>query len=227
LIVLILALLPVKLMAQDVPVDHLDPWIVLSFNNIPPNEVSVDDDVLHIKVRSSASPLIHKFDAPTFITGVTVVASWSGELRIPEGATEGDKNADDFVLKFGIVEAGERRLNWFQYSIAADWIKQLFKLAPRDRGVKRINFLSTTQQEGLLGTSRTHPLSDLLYETRILYLDKPGPIVMKHEFAEPVESLGLWISVDGDDTGSEFDLRIERITLRTDPRGGPGERADP
>ena len=216
LIVLSLSLLSLQAVALDVPVDDLGPWTVLSFNNIRPNEVSVADGALHIKVRGSASPLIYKFDEPTRITGVTVIASWNGELRIPAGATEGDENADDFVLKFGIVEAGDRRLNWFQRRIAADWIKQLFKLAPKDSGVNRINFLSTTQQQERLGASRMHPLSDLLYETPVLYLDTPGPFVMTHEFPEPVESLGLWVSVDGDNTGSNFDLRLERITLRTD-----------
>lgn len=216
LIVASLTLLSAAAMALDVPIDDLESWTVLSFDNIEPNEVSANDGALHIKVRGSASPLIYKFDEPAHITGVTVVASWSGELRIPEGATEGDDDADDFVLKLGIVEAGDRRLSWFQRRLAADWIKQLFKLAPKDGGVNRINFLSTTQQQDMLGSSRTHPLSDLLYETRILYLDAPGDFVMTHEFPEPVESLGLWVSVDGDNTGSNFDLRLERITLRTD-----------
>ena len=215
LIVFSLSLLSATAMALDVPVDDLEPWTVLSFNNIQPNEVSVVDGAMHIKVRGSASPLIYKFDEPTRITGFTVTARWSGELRIPEGAAEGDENADDFVLKFGIVEAGDRRLNWFQRRVAADWIKQLYKLAPKDGGVNRINFLSTTQRQERLGESRTHPLNDLLHETRILYLDAPGPFVMTHEFPAPVEALGLWVSVDGDNTGSNFDLRLERITLRT------------
>ena len=211
-IVLSLLLLSVTAMALDVPVNDLKPWTLLSFNNIKPNDVSIDDDALLISVRGSASPLIYKFDEPVHISGITVTASWSGELRIPEGATEGDENADDFVLKFGIVEAGDRRLNWFQRRVAADWIKELYKLAPKDGGVRRINFLSTTQRQDQLGESRIHPLSDLLHETRILYLDAPGPFVMTYEFPAPVEALGLWVSVDGDNTGSNFDLRLERIT---------------
>ena len=215
LIVFVLSLLSANAVAIDVPVYDLKPWTVLSFNKIKPNQVSVVDGALHIVVRGSASPLIYKFDEPTFISGITVVASWDGELRIPAGATEGDENADDYVLKFGIVEAGNRKLNWFQRGVAADWIKQLFQLAPKNSGVNRINFLSTTQQQELLGTSRTHPLSDLLYETRVLYLDTPGRFEMTHEFSEPVKSLGLWISVDGDNTGSDFDLQLESIRLQT------------
>ena len=212
---LCLLLLTTPAMALEVAVNDLKPWTILSFNKIPPNEVVVDKDALLIKVRSSASPLIYKFDKPTRITGFSVDASWTGELRIPTGAIEGDQNADDFVLKFGVVESGEQRLNWLQRRIAADWIKQLFKLAPKDSGVKRINFFSTTQQKAQLDTSRTHPLSDLLFETRITYLEAPGSFKMKHEFAVPVEALGLWLSLDGDDTGSSFDLHIRNITLHT------------
>lgn len=214
-IVLSLSLLSATAMALDVPVDDLAPWTLLSYNNIRPNEVSIADDTMLVSVRGSASPLIYQFDEPVHISGVTITASWNGELRIPEYATEGDENADDFVLKFGIVEAGDRQLNWFQRLFAADWIKELYKLAPKDSGVNRINFLSTTQRQERLGESRTHPLHDFLHETRILYLDAPGPFVMTHDFSAPVEALALWVSVDGDNTGSDFDLRLERITLRT------------
>ncbi|MFK8029802.1 MAG: hypothetical protein AB8G18_06150 [Gammaproteobacteria bacterium] len=216
LVLLTLTFLSVSATALEVPVNNLERWSVLSFSNIEPNKVSVDDDALLVSVRGSASPLIYQLDQPIRVTGVTVTASWSGELRIPEDATEGEKNADDFVLKLGLVEAGDQRLNWFQRRIAADWIKQLYKLAPKDSGVSRINFLSTTQDKEELGKSRTHPLSDLLYETRILHLETTGPFVMSHEFSTPVETLGLWLSIDGDDTGSDFDLRIESITLHTE-----------
>lgn len=215
IVTLVLLFIAAPVPALDVPVDDLQQWTVLSFSNIPPNRVSVVDGALLVEVRGSASPLIYKFDKPVRIGGITVDATWTGALQIPEGAKEGDKGADDFVLKLGIVEAGERRLNWLQRSIAADWIKQLFKLAPKGSGVERINFLSTTQQKGQLGTSRQHPLSDLLYESRITYLDTPGPFEMTYKFPQRVETLGLWLSIDGDDTGSNFDLQIKQITLQT------------
>jgi hypothetical protein len=216
LVALILSLIAAPAAAIDVPVNDLVPWTMLTFNNIPPNEVSVEDGALHIAVRSSASPLIYGLEKPTRLVGVTVLARWSGELKIPEGATQGDKNADDFVLKFGIVEAGEQTLSWLQRRIAPDWIKQLFRLAPRGTGVRRINFLSTAQQPKLVGTQRTHPLNELLHETRITLLEAPGAFEMAYRFDEPAETLGLWISSDGDDTGSSFDLEIQRITLHTE-----------
>ena len=202
--------------ATEIAVSDLQRWTSLSFSSIPANTVSVEDGNLHISVNKSASPLVYKLGEPLAVMSLAVKARWSGKLNIPQDAVQGEAGADDFILKLGIVEAGDRTLNWLQRRIAADWIRQLFKLAPKGTGVERINFLSTTQQQNLLGSRRTHPLNDLLYETRIAYLESPGEFEMVYEFEEPVVVLGLWISADGDDTGSSFDLSIERITLSTE-----------
>ncbi len=202
--------------ATEIPVSDLQRWTSLSFSSIPANTVSVEDGNLHISVNKSASPLVYKLDEPLAVMSLAVKARWSGKLNIPQGAVQGEAGADDFILKLGIVEAGDRTLNWLQRRIAANWIQQLFKLAPKGTGIERINFLSTTQQQKLLGSRRTHPLDDLLYETRVTYLESPGEFEMVYQFEEPVVVLGLWISSDGDDTGSSFDLTIDRITLNTE-----------
>ena len=214
LAVLLLTLIANSVAAIEVPTDDLSKWTTLSFRKIPANTVSIDRGALQVVVDGSASPLIYGFDAPVRITGVQIVASWDGELRIPDGAVQGNKETDDFVLKFGLVEAGDQTLSWLQRKIAADWVKQLFMLAPSGAGVRRIHFLSTTQQADLVGSRRSHPLNDLLFESRITLLDGPGRFELAQDFAEPVETLGLWVSSDGDTTSSKFVLRIESITLK-------------
>lgn len=212
----VLMILSVAAAATEIPLSDLQRWTTLSFNNIPANTVSIENGSLHLSINKSASPLVHRLDEPLTVTSLAVKARWSGKLTIPQDTVQGESGADDFVLKLGIVEAGDRTLNWLQRRIAADWIQQLFKLAPKGTGVNRIHFLSTTQQQNLLGNAREHPLSDLLYETRITHLESPGEFEMVYQFEEPVVVLGLWISSDGDDTGSSFDLSIEQITLNTD-----------
>jgi hypothetical protein len=211
-----LALFAAPSLALDVPVGDLAAWKTLAFRNIAANTVTANDEGLHIAVRKSASPLVYKLEAPLTVMAVTVDASWLGALNLPENTVQGEKGADDFVLKLGVVEAGDRKLNWLQRRIAADWLQQLFKLAPAGTGVRRINFLSTTQQQALVGTARVHPLNDLLFETRVTYLPAPGEFTMTYRFPEPVDVLGLWISSDGDDTVSNFDLQIRRITLHSE-----------
>jgi len=211
-----LALFAAPSLALDVRVGDMAAWKTLAFRNIAANTVTANDEGLHIAVRKSASPLVYKLDAPLTVTGVTVEANWVGALNLPENTVQGEAGADDSVLKLGVVEAGDRKLNWLQRRIAADWLQQLFKLAPAGTGVRRINFLSTTQQQALVGTARVHPLNDLLYETRVTYLPAPGEFTMTYRFPEPAGVLGLWISADGDDTASNFDLQIRRITLHSE-----------
>lgn len=215
-LVAVLITLASAAVATEIPVSDLQQWTSLSFARIPANTVAVVDGNLHISVNKSASPLIYEFDEPLVVTSLAVKARWSGKLNIPQDAVQGEAGADDFILKLGIVEAGERTLNWLQRRIAADWVQQLFKLAPQGTGVERIHFLTTTQQQNLIGSHRTHPLNDLMYETRITYLESPDEFEMVYQFEEPVVVLGLWIAADGDDTGSSFDLFIERITLHTE-----------
>lgn len=200
----------------DIPLSDATQWSTQQYRNIKPNTVDASPQGLTITVAASASPLVYRLEQPTRITGVRVEANWSGNLDFPEGVTQGDEGADDFVLKLGLVEAGDKTLNWLQRRVAADWIRELYELAPEGTGVRRVNFLSTTRQASLLGTGRIHPLNDLLHEERITYLDSTGEFRLDHRFDEPVEILGLWLSADGDDTGSNFELVIHSITLETE-----------
>ncbi|MGB5624519.1 MAG: hypothetical protein WBM61_02220, partial [Woeseiaceae bacterium] len=98
--------------ATEIPVSDLQKWTSLSFRSIPANTVAVVDGNLHISVNKSASPLIYKLDEPLAVMSLSVKARWSGQLNIPQDAVQGEAGADDFILKLGIVEAGERTLNW-------------------------------------------------------------------------------------------------------------------
>lgn len=202
--------------AVEVEVGNLDRWISLNYSGIEANEVSLDGGRLAIGVNGSASPLVYRFDEPVDATGLTVKAEWAGALTIPDGAVQGEPNADDFVLKVGIVEAGDRTLSWLERRFAAEWIRELYALAPEGSGIERILFLSTTRSKAQVGSARRHPLSDLLHERRVTYLEQPGTFSMTHRFDKPVRALGLWISADGDDTGSAFEVRIDEIRLSVD-----------
>lgn len=201
-----------------VPTDSLESWKNLKFNKIPANEVSVVGGALQLTVAKSSSPLIYKFDRPVQVTGFDVKAHWEGKINLPEKEKQGDKKADDFVLKFGLVEAGKETLSWFQKKIAADWILQLYSLAPEGTGVNRINFFTTTQSSEQVGSERKHPLSDLIHEKRVLHLAKTGDFQLQQKLPTPMKVLGLWVSSDGDDTQSDLKLRLSQIKLETNDK---------
>lgn len=197
----------------SVPLDTLSGWQVLSFRNIPPNVVSAGADGLHVDVDASASPLVFPLKQPVSVQRVRVRARWAGDLALPDGARQGESGADDAVLKLGLVESGDQTLNWFQKRIAAKWVRTLFDLAPPGSGIRQIHFLSTTRQPDLVGTSRTHPLSDLLRESRFVHLEEPGVFELDVALPEAANVVALWVSSDGDDTRSRFSLVIESIEL--------------
>lgn len=197
-----------------IPVDDLAKWTEAVYRGIPPNQVVIENGKLSVKVNNSSSPLIYRFEEPVRLKGFSVEASWDGALRIPAGVTQGENGADDFVLKFGLVVAGDKTLNWLQRRIAADWIVRLHELAPEGRGIENVRFYSTTLQLNLVGSTRTHPLSELFYEERLEYLAGPGSFSLARTFKDPVDTLGLWISSDGDDTASELEVKIHKIVLQ-------------
>jgi hypothetical protein len=207
---------PVVASSIDVPLADPERWTAVEFRGIPPNAVEIADDALHIAVRRSAGPLVQRMDTPINVTGITVEARWTGELRLPPGVKQGEAGADDFVLRLGLIEAGARRLNWWERHTAKPWVRALFELAPPGAGVNGIRFVSTTQQPDMIGSRRAHPLSEMLEERRVRHLDGPSAFTLSARFDKPIETLGLWVAADGDDTGSSFDLYIERVTLHTD-----------
>lgn len=199
--------------ASSVTLDDLGNWQVLEFRGIPANTVSVSDSGMLIEVAKSASPLVYPLASAETVSRVRIRGSWEGALNLPADGVQGSEGLDDFVLKVGLVESGDKRLTWLQKRFAPKWLRTLFDLAPKDGGVSRIHFLSTTQQSELVGNSRQHPLSELLYETRYQHLDQPGEFDFVAELDNPAEVVALWISVDGDDTGSTYSVNLEAIEL--------------
>lgn len=65
-----------------------------------------------------------------------------------------------------------------------------------------------------IGRRRQHPLSDLISEEVVVTLRSDGRLDFAHSLDRPLETLAIWLSSDGDDTGSTFTVLIEEIELR-------------
>lgn len=184
-------------------------WQALSFRRLPPNAVSFSSVGMNIAVAGSASPLIHPLAKPTRLAKVRVTASFKGALSGKASAWD-----EDSRFRLGLVLEGSRRLEGFKAALAPAWVKKLFSLAPPGAGVSRIEFLMLARPPAQGGARRVHPSSDLLVE-RVAWIDdgKDGRRVLEAEVDVPEKVAALWLSVDGDATGSRYEVRVESIEL--------------
>jgi len=206
-----MSLLAVLALSLVLPLATPADWEILTFRGIPPNRVRFDDRGMTIDVDRSAGPVVLALAGPTRIREVRVAGRLTGTVRTtPE--LQGAKGADDFALRVGLVEAGQRRPGVLERRFAPEWVRRLFALAPPGRGVGHVRFFNLGLDGSQIGWSRTHPRSDLLFEEVIAAPGDDGRFdFTARTSGAPV--LALWLSADGDDTGSSFTVRIERLDL--------------
>lgn len=196
-----------------VPVNSLDEWKTEKFSKGPGNEVTASEAGLKIKVRSSASPLILPLKEKQIVSSFKVQVQFSELPRFSDVAKQGARGADDFPFRLGFIVPGDKKLTGVKKMFASSWVKHLFSQVPQDMGLDRIEFFNVVQNKALVGTSREHPASDLLRENFIQFVEKPGVISVEHTLKEPIEAVALWISIDGDDTKSSYDVDVAKIEL--------------
>ena len=187
-------------------------WQQLKYSSIPPNAVRFVDGRMTIAVNKSASPLIYPLARPTVLKQVTATLTIKGDLNLA-GQSQGEKGADDFLFRLGVVYEGERRMNMFQRAIAPSWIKTLYDLAPNGTGVDSIAFYNVYSDARLTGQKRTHPASDLMKEYFVQSRSDSGHVNMIIQPNPNRRVLGLWLSSDGDDTSSTYSVEIQNLAL--------------
>ena len=185
---------------------------ILSYSSIRPNEFAFKSNELIIKVDNSASPLIYPLKEAKKYKELLFKANLKGKVSYQKW--QGEKGNDDFSLRVGVVYEGDKTLNFFQKAIAANWIVTLFELAPEGTGVSQINFYNTFQDKKLRETKRKHPLSDLLIENFVADISKSDSVDVKVPLNPSKKILALWISSDGDDTSSKYEVRLSKIILK-------------
>lgn len=192
-----------------VPLDQTE-WTLLSYKNFPAHQVTHTSE-MKISVNASAGPLVYKLPTPRLVKSLSVSALLSKNIQT--SSKLGSVGADDFPLRIGLIVAGKKKLNFMQRIAAPEWVKKLYAVAPDGAGINKILFLNFTAsgQEASF-TKRTHPKSDLIEEL-VVGEFKAGRLEQKVDVDLKSEVLGLWISVDGDDTKSTFETTIQKIIL--------------
>jgi hypothetical protein len=199
--------------AVILPLDTETGWQVLKYSKLPPHRIGFSRAGLEMRVEASAMPLIYPLPERLRVSDIRVVGRVDGSLRLPPGR-QGEEKFDDYAFRIGLVEPGERTLNFVQRQLAAPWVRKLFELAPRGSGISKIHFFNLGAEKAHIGRQRQHPLSDLLQETVVALPAPDGRFDFTHKLDRPLDAIAVWLSSDGDDSGSRFTVLIERIELR-------------
>jgi hypothetical protein len=197
-----------------IPLTSPEGWKNLSYSSIPKHKsVEYKDTGLKIKINKSAMPLIYPFKQSKKIKSLTVTG-FAHSIPKLNKSLQGSKGNDDYILRVGLVLKGKKTLNWFQKSVSPKWVTTLFSLAPKNQGVDKIEFYNIYQDKRLKNISRVHPLGKgLLEDINVYYQASPGKFSFKKEFKNIKDVLAVWISTDGDDTGSKFEIEINEIKI--------------
>lgn len=130
-------------LATSVPLKLDNPqWQILKYKKIRANRVNQIKGGLQIEIDSFASPLVFVFDEPQTIRDISVIGKMGRLPVIPKGVQQGDKGADDFPFRLGLVPESEKILNYGQNLIVAEWVKILFALASSGTGIEHVKFLN-------------------------------------------------------------------------------------
>lgn len=185
-------------------------WKQIPYGNTPTHTLSFDQG-LKIEVNKSASALVYQFDGPKKIKTIDIELTQMGSISYNNKAI-GEKGGDDFPLRLGLVMSGAKKLSWSQRIIAPAWVKELYKLAPKNSGLDRVFYFVIAQTKPSY-IKRFHPFSQLLEEEIVGVMSEGG---FKASLTAPEgEVLGFWVSSDGDDTNSSFNMTINKLSIMT------------
>src|SRR5438477_4096932 len=156
-----------------VPLDRTNGWQFLHYRKIPSNKFRCTTNGLEIAVTNSAAPAVFPLTNSPQVGELRASGRISGSLKIPSDK-QGEKRFDDYTVRIGLVEAGNRTPTWREKIMTANWVKKLFALAPRGTGIRKIHFFNVGTDPKQIGKNRTHPLSDLIEEKIVAVPDSSG-----------------------------------------------------
>ena len=197
-----------------VPLQQMSDWQLVQYSGIAPNQVSFTHEGMTVEVKGSVSAIIYPLDEARLVRRIEVTGTLNKLLTL-DATKQGLQDNDDFSLKIGLVVAGDKTLSSMQKLFSADWIKRLYELAPEGSGVDSIYFLNAVQASALLGQQRQHPMSDLIFENNVWLLDKPGDFALAHTLDRPRNVIAIWLSIDGDDSRSNYSTLIKSLHLES------------
>lgn len=201
--------------ALSIPTQSMDGWSLETYSRIPQNKVSTSTAGMLVKVSQSASPIVFALKGKEKIVGFKLLGEFKGLPKLADVSRQGETGADDFPLRLGLIVPGDKKLTGIKKLFAPQWVKRLYEQVPKNYGLGHIHFFNVTQNSAQLGKSRKHPKSDLIQEEFFAFAEKSGPFSYAYDLKSPIEALAIWISIDGDDTKSTYEVLLSKIEFIT------------
>lgn len=199
------------------PTQVKDQWELETYSRIPVNDVNFAAEGIRIKVRKSASPLVYPLPQAGKISGFKITGEFFGLPQLADVSRQGDKGADDYALRLGLIVPGSKQLTGIRKLLAPAWVKNLYQKMPKGLGLEGVHFFNITQNPAQVNSSRVHPASELIREEFIALVSKTGPFQYEYRLKEAQTAVALWLAVDGDDTQSSYDVVISGLELKSEP----------
>lgn len=198
-----------------IPLQSADKWQIDKYSRIAANEVKFSPAGLEVKVKESANPMMYPLPSQSKVSGFRIKGEFRGLPKFSDPGRQGEKGFDDFPLRIGLILPGEKTLGGIKKMFAPEWVKNLYSKIPEGLGLDHVHFYNITQNSSQVGKARVHPASDLIQEDFIDKVAAPGPFQFEYKLPKATEALALWLSIDGDDTRSEYSVLISQFEIDT------------
>jgi hypothetical protein len=211
LITLLTLSLSSSLLAFEIPFSKSN-WDIIEYQKIKPNKTSFDGNRAQIKIDHSAGSIIHTLKKPTTIKNLKLDFSHRGNLR--SKLIQGNDGFDDYLLRVGIIYEGEKTLNFFERSFAADWLIKVFDKAPKGSGLSQIRFYNVVSDKRIIGKERISPASKYMYEVfKFPSYEDSNSLKIDLDLDTSKKVIAIWLCFDGDDSKSQVEVNLSNLIL--------------
>lgn len=192
----------------------LSDWKQITFDGIEPTLFqqieTPNGEGIAMMVKNSSSFLVYPFESVETISGISWDMHYSGLPAVTSRSDESSRNGDDFVIRIGLITAGDRKL---VSMFAPDWIKQLAKTM--NVAVGNVVYLVASRYHPR-GSTWPSPYSDQLSYVSVTELTDtahPDWFEVTYKLPAPTRLAGLWLMADGDNTNAHFSSAIRRLRI--------------
>lgn len=209
ILLLPLLLAAVTLNAEQIILDQ-DDFEHIHFKRIRPNIVDISDNTIHFEVNKSASFLLLAFDEIRNIQHVSFEWRASGQLNKRNIEHENTRNGDDAWLRVGLIIEGQAAD--IPEPLLPRWMKQVRKTLRYTSNSMIYLIPGAKHEPGQTWQSPFNSDIDMVSVESISMGDEWKRVV--HEFDLPLQTIGLWIMADGDNTASVFNSQLRSLVIQ-------------